>query len=290
MADDRASEEFVPIRAVEAMFGMGSGGVEDVLRYQAVPVLGFPIPLPGDAFQVLSRCLRSGDLEEHVTITCLSHYSAAQLVSMYSEVLTREGMQQIHPKLPMAIQPRALNGSVVLHFGSRDLGRGWFINVSPEGDVTRSLVRTMPKHMLEMEASGPRRFQASIELPQFTALVRSPDVVAFHGGGSGGSESESYERISVESKAGLATMVALIEQSLHDADIHVDEVEVGEHTAVVFWSQPDQSLLGSVSLFLDDRIDDANRFYINTEGVKRRQGQSSHHQIGWTLIPPNRPS
>jgi len=280
MSRHTPSEQLVPIRAVEAMFGTrGRGMREETLRYLAVPNLGVPLPLPHDALEVFSRYQRLEDEEEYVVVTCLSAQGVQELAEMYRSVLQREGMQEItSSKAPHFLMAPLEEGAIQLRFASLERGRGWDVTLYPEGEMTRSLVRTMNRHRIEMELGGGHRHPEMLELPQLSALMRSAQVTMAGGGGSGGSDGQAHQSWSVEAKVELASIVSLVETSLIEEDIDVDEVEALRRVGVVFWSRSEGTVGGSITIVNGD---DANRYHINVEGHKRRPRSSADHEISW---------
>jgi hypothetical protein len=280
MSRHTPSEQLVPIRAVEAMFGTrGRGMREETLRYLAVPNLGVPLPLPHDALEVFSRYQRLEDEEEYVVVTCLSAQGVQELAEMYRSVLQREGMQEItSSKAPPFRMAPLEEGAIQLRFASLERGRGWDVTLYPEGEMTRSLVRTMNRHRVEMELGDGHRHPEMLELPQLSALMRSAQVTMAGGGGSGGSDGQAHQSWSVEANVELASIVSLVETSLIEEDIDIDEVEALRRVGVVFWSRSEGTVGGSITIVNGD---DANRYHINVEGHKRRPRSSADHEISW---------
>ncbi|WP_298347559.1 hypothetical protein [Ferrimicrobium sp.] len=280
MSRSSPSEQLVPITAVEAMFGArGRGMREETLRYMAVPNLGVPLPLPHDALEVLSRYQRLEDEEEHIVVTCLSAQGVQELAEMYRSVLQREGMGEITgSKLPHFRQMPLEEGTIQLRFASLELGRGWDVTLYPEGEMTRSLVRTMSRRMVEMELGDGRRHPEMLELPQLDALMRSPQVTMARGGGSSGSDGHAQQSWSVETKVDLATIVSLVETSLIEEDVNVDELESARRVGVVFWSRSGGTVGGSITIVNEDVT---NRYQINVVGRTRRPRSSADRDVSW---------
>ncbi|MGC9154875.1 MAG: hypothetical protein ACP5HZ_04435 [Ferrimicrobium sp.] len=280
MSRSSPSEQLVPIRAVEAMFGArGRGMREETLRYMAIPNLGVALPLPQDAFEVLSRYQRLEDEEEHIVVTCLSGRGVQELAEMYRSVLQREGMEEItSSKLPHFRKMPLEEGTIQLRFASLELGRGWDVTLYPEGEMTRSLLRTIGRHMVEMELEDGRRHPGMLELPQLSALMRSPQVTMARGGGGSGSGGQAQQSCSVEAKVDLATIVSLVETSLIEEDISVDELEAARRVGAVFWSRSDGTVTGSITIVNEDVTD---RYQINVVGRTKRPRSSADREVGW---------
>lgn len=280
MSRHTQGEQLVPITAVEAMFGArGREMREETYRYMAVPSLGVPLPLPEDAFEVLSRYQRLEDEEEHIVMTCLSGRGVQELAEMYRSVLQREGLEEItSSKLPHFRKMPMEEGTIQLRFASLELGRGWDVTLYPEGEMTRSLVRTIGRHMVEMELEDGRRHPGMLELPQLDALMRSPQVTMARGGGGSGSSGQAQQSWSIEAMVDLATIVSLVETSLIEEDISVDELEAARRVGVVFWSRSGGTVGGSITIVNEDST---NRYQINVVGRTRRPRSSVDRDVSW---------
>ncbi|WP_276961758.1 MULTISPECIES: hypothetical protein [Ferrimicrobium] len=136
----------------------------------------------------------------------------------------------------------------------------------------------MNRHMVEMELGETRSHPEMLELPHLDALMRSPLVAMAGGGGSSGNSGAAHQSWSLETKAGLSTIMPLVEASLVEEHLNVDEVETARRVGVVFWSRSDRTVEGSVTILSED---DAQRYQVNIVGRTRRSRSSSDHDINW---------